>query len=174
MALTMGSFPVRDKLPVKYSTEIGRIITRWSMIEWHLKRLAYDVLKTDPKSGRVAVREPRVGEYITMIEDLLSIRGIKTEIDWKGIKKELEDIESFRNKIAHGIWVTHHRTKNPILQETKGKHPGEKDATQKKARVNPKALNITLNNLQDYRRRVDAANHHLRLIRDGLYSELKT
>lgn len=173
MALKMHSSPVRARLPVSYSTEIGRIIVRWALVEWHLKRLAYDILQISPKAGRVAVQEPRVEDYITMLQDLLALRKIRLDIDWKLLRKELGEIASFRNKLAHGIWVKHPGTKTPVLQETKGKHPNEPDATQRKARINPKALRVTLANLKDYRKRTDAAAHALRRLRDDLAPALQ-
>lgn len=169
MALKMDTYPVRARLPANYSTEIGRIIVRWALVEWHLKRLAYDTLQISPKSGRVAVQEPRANNYIIMIEDLLSIRGIKTNIDWKLIRKELDDIESFRNRLAHGIWVKHGNTKEPVLQDTRGKHPNERDAQQRKARINPMAKRITLQNLRDYTKRTEAAVSALNQLREDLH-----
>ena len=62
----MPTYPVRRKLPVAYSTEIGRIITRWAWLEWELKRVAYTILEIGPKEGRLSVREPRAHDYLTM------------------------------------------------------------------------------------------------------------
>ena len=72
----MPTYPVRPNLPVAYSTEIGRIITRWARLEWELKRIAYTILQIGPKEGRLSVREPRAHEHLTMIEDLMRVRGL--------------------------------------------------------------------------------------------------
>ena len=57
----MATYPVRDKLPISHTTEIGRIITRWAFLEWLLRQIAYLLLDLNPKAGRLAVRDPRAG-----------------------------------------------------------------------------------------------------------------
>lgn len=70
----MGIYLVRYRLPTKYSTAIGRMITRFAALESALRNLIYALLELDPKMGRVAVRNPRIEESFTMIRDLMGLR----------------------------------------------------------------------------------------------------
>ena len=42
--IQVGDYPVRRKLPVEYSTAIGRIITRFALMELLIRTLTYTVL----------------------------------------------------------------------------------------------------------------------------------
>ena len=119
----MAVYPARYRLPVSYSTEIGRIITRWAYLEAVLRTTAYLILRVGAKHGRVAVREPRVVDYVTMLQDLMHLESLKTRVDLKTLKKSLEEIEALRHKLAHGIWLKHPSTKLPVLQIVKGSYP---------------------------------------------------
>jgi hypothetical protein len=153
--LLMPEYPVRYRLPISYSTEIGRIITRWAFLEYRLKETAYMLLDIDPKIGRIAVREPRTYEYVDMIQDLMSLRSLTTTVDLKKLRKTIEDIQSFRDKLAHGIWAKHDATNLPVLQITKGSYtltPGEQKT---KARIDPFALVVQFKDLRAARRNIE-------------------
>lgn len=168
----MSTFPTRYRLPVSYNTEIGRIITRWAFLEWRLRETAYLLVKVNPKIGRVAVREPRVVDYITMIEDLTRLRSVDVAVDWKALKNVLGEIGSFRDKLAHGIWVKHNTTKTPVLQEISGKYPPHPGAKSVKARIEPRAVRVTLKNLKEIVHGIDAATATVNALRTKIAAKL--
>lgn len=140
-------YPVRKKLPVRYNTEIGRIITRWALAEFVLREVAYLLLGLGPKEGRIAVREPRVDDYLTMILDLMLIYKIKTSAKTTSLRNLLRECESIRDRLAHGIWLKHEGSKLPVIQEVKGKYPPAPGAKSVKARIAPRASVIPIETL---------------------------
>ena len=111
----MGAYPVRRRLPVKYSTEIGRIITRFAFLESQLRAMTYKLLMVNDKQGRLAVRAPRVVDHITMIQDLAALAKLELKVDWKKLKAFCREAESFRNRLAHGIWLKHSGVKTSLI-----------------------------------------------------------
>ena len=95
--------PVRYRLPRSYSTEIGRFITRWAYLEWVLSETLYMLIGTSPKIGRLAVREPKIGDHLTIMEKTAALRGITISVNWKKIRTIMQTMESFRNKLARII-----------------------------------------------------------------------
>ena len=77
----MKTFPVIKRLPTNYYTHIGRVVSRWAYLEWKLRRIVYALLQVGPKHGRIAVREPRVVDCIVMIEDLMFLEKMKTQLE---------------------------------------------------------------------------------------------
>ena len=170
----MPTFPVRKKLPVAYSTEIGRIITRWARLEWELKHIAYTILQVNQAEGRLSIREPRASEYLTMIEDLMQVRGlsISTELKphMKQAKKALEKLGNFRNALAHGIWIKRPETRLPVLQLPSGGLVKLPRTTKKlpKAKIEPRALAIELSGLRAALRDIEELTRFIRAMRDEL------
>ena len=121
MEIISGTFPTRYRLPVAYSTEIGRIMTRWAFIEWQLEQITYRVVGVEQKMGRLAIKEPRVDAHVAMIADVMKLQKITVSTDLTQLSKGLVELKNFRDAIAHGIWIKHPSTKLPVLQYTKGK-----------------------------------------------------
>lgn len=156
------SYPVRRRLPRNYSTEIGRVIARWALFESRLRALAYLLLDVSPERGRVAVRGGRVADYLTMLEDLMVLRGVAVTVKTSALKRPLSEVEAFRDRLAHGVWLRHPRTRTPVLQVTKGDLP---DSPAGKA---VQASAVTLGDLRRYVRTIDAAIR----IADRMHREL--
>ena len=150
-----GTYPVRLRLPVSYSTEIGRIITRWAILEWRLRETAYLLLDLDPKLGRLAVREPRVTDYVTMIEDICRVTDIPVTTNFKDTRKLLTEYKGYRDAIAHGIWLKHSETKAPTLQVIAGSYPVETGGGKVKARIHPQAVAMDLPTLKQIRKAIE-------------------
>lgn len=164
MTTSHATHPVRRRLPRNYSTEIGRVIARWALFESRLRALAYLLLDVSPERGRVAVRGGRVADYLTMLEDLMQLRGVAVTVRTKALKRPLTEVETFRDKLAHGVWLRHPRTRTPVLQVTKGDLPDP--AALRGAQGQPTA--VTLGDLRRYVRTIDAAIR----IADRLRAEL--
>ena len=156
MALVSGTFQLRYRLPVAYSTEIGRIIMRWAFVEWQLKQIVYRIVGVGPKVGRLAVQQPRVDAHITMIADVMKLQKITVSTDFKKLSDGLVQLKNIRDAIAHGVWMKHPSTKLPMLQITKGKWsiaamPGIKRV------VEPQGAVVTIEKLREIVRSIEGA-----------------
>jgi hypothetical protein len=153
----MESYPVIRRLPTRYNTAIGRLIVRFSIVEMGLRQFIYALLELDNKLGRVAVKNPRVRDSFTMIEDIMALRSFTTKINIKTLAKECAKIEAFRDKIAHGVWVKHPKSDTPVLQVTAGSYPETQGGKSVKARIKPQALRVTPADFKNYTRGADIA-----------------
>lgn len=107
-------------------------------------RLIYDLLELEPKLGRATVRSPRASDTFAMIQDLIALRGFKTDLNVKTLGKMCKELEEFRDKVAHGVWVRHEKSNAPILRVTAGTYPKTEGGESVKARIHPQAFRITL------------------------------
>ena len=138
----MAVYPVRYRLPTKYSTDIGRIITRWAFLEWRLRDTAYTLLDISQPAGRLFVIEPRANEYLTRILDLMNLNKMKTGVDTVRLKKNLKELLEHRNNFAHGIWLKHTETNLPTLQIVKGEFPPLPGHKKVKAKIEPVSMAV--------------------------------
>ena len=166
--LQMGVYPVRKKLPVPYNTEIGRIITRWALAEFALRQVAYLLLGLGPKEGRIAVREPRVDDYLTMILDLMLVYKIKSSVKTTKLRNLLRECESIRDKLAHGIWLKHEGSKVPVIQEVKGKYPPSPGAKSVKARIDPRATVVPIETLRQCTKNIEHCIAQIYKLKHGI------
>ena len=153
----MPTYPVIYRLPTQYSTSIGRVVTRFSALESALRNLIYALLELEPKMGRVAVKNPRIDESFTMIQDLMGLRSFTTTLDIKSMASDCKKLEQFRDKIAHGVWVKHSKSDVPILQVTAGRHPEKPGGKATKGRIRPAAFEVTPENFRSHARGIDIA-----------------
>ena len=161
METPMSTHKIRRKLPPTHSMEIGRIITRFAYAEHLLRSTVYRLLRISPKQGRITVRQPRAAEQITLIQDLSRLGGLKLTVDWKELKKTLRELEAYRNKLAHGIWVYHAETKTPVLQDLSGAYV-DTGGMHEKPKINPISVVITLRDLRRMTRNIDTTIDYLR------------
>lgn len=155
----MKTVPVRYRLPVSYSTQIGRFITRWAYFEWLLKETAYSLLQIDPKIGRLTIKETGVVSYLTMLEDIARLKGVQVSVNWTKLRSILQEIESFRNKLVHGIWLRDPSTKTPVLQQVQGSYKAESGKKPVKAKIKPLGVKVSLKQLKIAIAGIDRANN---------------
>ena len=160
---------MRYRLPVYYSTQIGRIITRWAYLEWRLHETAYLLLKIGPKEGRLAVRAPRVADYVTMLQDIARVKSVTVTENWKDLKNLLVEAESYRNRLAHGVWMKCPGTKNPVIRDLSGAYV-QGVVIVEKARINPLAVEVKPSDL----RNIITAIHALTQRIERLHAEIRT
>jgi hypothetical protein len=151
----MGTYPIWYRLPTKYSAAIGRLVSRFATLENTIRQLTYALLEIDPKMGRTAVRSARVEDAITMIEDLMALKGFKTSLNLKAMKNDCKAIERMRDQVAHGVWVKHANSDQPVLQGVTGKHNPIQGGKPVKAKINPVAYNVTPTTLDTFSTGVD-------------------
>lgn len=148
------TYPVMYELPDEYCLLVGQFITRWAHLEWRIKSMMYVLLRIDPKLGRLVVQEPRVIDYITMVENVATIKGITVSVDWKKLRTIFGKIQSWRDWFAHGLWLD---TGEPSIQIIKGKTVLKKGGPSYNARIQPYAMQVPPRVLRGVIRSVDAA-----------------
>lgn len=153
----MAEYKVRRRLPAAHCREIGRIITRWAFLEWRLRNVAYILLNVSPKQGRLAIREPRATDYLTMLQDLMDLAKVKVTADFAAFHKLLEVLGNHRDRLAHGIWIRHPDFKEPILQLTKGSWRPDPTGPKAKRVISPEGALIRLRELREFVPLIDRA-----------------
>ncbi|WP_193366915.1 hypothetical protein [Pelagibius marinus] len=161
----MSNSPVRKDLPNKHSAEIGRIVTRWSYLEWQLRQIAYSLLRISPKEGRLSVREPRVTDYLTMIEDLVQLKRLGVRVEWKKLRKHVDELADHRNRLAHGVWLKQQGYRVPCLQLTKGVWQPEPGKAPIKAKIDPVSVPITVDDLRSVVNAIDSVIEYIDKVR---------
>jgi hypothetical protein len=155
--MAMRTYPARYRLPQKHCTEIGRIISRFAVLESRLAKCAYVLLSVSPKAGRVAVRVGRVESALTVIEDLLHIAGLTVQSDIKKWKTPFKKLEVARDLMAHGVWVRNDADSIPVVQFASGSYSEEPGGPSIRARINPQGVKVPVQYLRDVVRHIDAA-----------------
>lgn len=153
----MGVYPVRYRLPSAYCTEIGRIVTRFALLESKIRTLAYVLMQISPKQGRVAVRLGRIEDAMTAVQDLIHLSPIQVpeDVNIAGLKVPLKELESWRDRLAHGVWVKHENSTVPVLQVTSGTYQDHETNSKIKARINPAAFEIGLIQLKQIAAKIE-------------------
>lgn len=157
---------------MSYSTEIGRIMTRWAFLEWRLRVVAYILLGVDHRLGRIAVREPRAADYLTMIQDICMMRNITLKSDTKTLRKELAECKESRDLLAHGIWIKHRGSKLPVIQKATGSYQEEPGQKRTKAKMAPKSMMVELAELKKLSKRIEIATSRIEKLREEVRNHI--
>lgn len=169
----MSEHPTRYRLPVHYSTQIGRIITRWAYLEWQLQETVYLLLSVSPKQGRIAVREPRIADYPKMLKDLAHLKSITISEDMKTFGKLLKETESYRNRLAHGVWLEHSATKTPVLRDLSGAYVRTAGNRTAHPRIKPLAVQVRKEHLKDILTAINSLNGRVQHIQAEIQEQLQ-
>ena len=144
----MPQMLVRYRLPVSYSTEIGRLMTRYAFLEWRLRELVYDLLEVSPKEGRIAVGGTRATDYLAKALDLIELKKLHVTPDLKKLRTPLRNLQSYRGAIAHGVSLRDPNSDVPTLQWLKGEYEASETGEKKKARFDPASRPLKLTELR--------------------------
>ena len=174
MASYMKSFPVRRRLPVAYSTEIGRIITRCAYLEHCMQELVFVLLHLHPKAGRLAVRRPRQTDYFEMLIDLIKLRNLKSSSNLNKTASAIKKAYQLRDALAHSIWIKHDQTDTPVLQYLSGSYVPIPGAKKVKRRIDPDAMEISLETLRKNRKNIEVISKTIQKIKAEVAIQLKT
>lgn len=169
----MGVYPVRYRLPATYCTEIGRIVTRFAVVESMIRTCSYALLNVSPKQGRVAVRLGRVEDSLTALEDLVVLAGISVPTNIGALKAPLKKLEGWRDKLSHGVWVKHVQTSEPVLQITAGTYQDAETNSKAKARLEPRAAHVPLMTLRNWASHLSDAKNVIDKLRREIISAQK-
>lgn len=172
-SLTPERGGVRKRLPTKYYAEIGRIITRWAVIEDQLNQLIFRVLWITELEGRLAIRAQRARERVKLLHDILESKGIRLPIDWKFLGTGIDHLQTFRDRLAHNVWVDHPDADVPVMRDFSTSFL--KDVPQgHNAKAIPFAVRLPFDYLKMMREGVDAMVRDLARLDYDLYDVLET
>lgn len=116
----MSEFPLVVDLPAPVCREIGRVIVTFAAMELVLSKVIYAMLRLDQKAGRLAVKEPRATERFKLIRDLIALRGIPELPEFRELATAIDQVQTQRDQLAHGVWVQRPSDGALILRLTKG------------------------------------------------------
>lgn len=127
---------------------VGRIVVHWSFQVWLLQQCTYTMLGLNNAQGRIAVRDPRPHEHIEMLEQLAPLAGFTLHLDLETLKKDLRDLKSLRDSIAHGVWTRNRQTGRLTLQLDSGAWtpPGHRE--KRSRRHTPEARGVDAEGLE--------------------------
>lgn len=168
----MGEYPVIVRLPVSYYRDIGRIVFKWALLESVFRDTVYALLRLDRKRGRLAIRSSRPDEMVTLICDLMSLSGLTTTVETKPLIADLKLVKTARDHVAHGLWVRHPGTSNPVLQFTSGSFPEKPGAKAAKTRVYPQSMEVEPGDLGKTVRDIDILTATAEKLRDEIAEQL--
>ncbi|MFZ5675216.1 MAG: hypothetical protein ACOZAM_19855 [Pseudomonadota bacterium] len=98
--------PLRKDLPAYITRKIGQIITKYAYLDYKLKTLVWKLAGVDETVGRLAIRDPRAVDKLTLCRELLFVRGVSIEdAKFRSVSRLLQKVESFRDLLAHGVWT---------------------------------------------------------------------
>ena len=118
--VSVPGHPVTEDLPPSLFREIGRVIVGFARLEYQLSQAIYVVLRLDRQSGRLAIREPRATDRLSLLLDLLQQRGVSFATDTDALEASLAASQRERNQLAHGVWGLSPIDGQPALSITHG------------------------------------------------------
>lgn len=136
----INMYKVRIDLPDGHLYGIAKIMVQWSLQEWLLQQILFDLTTGDPKTGRLSVGFPRSEEAVNRIEQLAQVRSIILKSDTATLKKEVKRLEAYRDQVGHGIWITDNAGRWCVVVYKGNWEAGEWQGTSK--RITPHAKPI--------------------------------
>ena len=100
----MQVVPLLREPPPAISRGIGRVMALYAYLENELQQIVYLLTGVSRKEGRLAIIEPSAKNRLELIRDLLSVHKLKIPVR-SGLLKEIENLTSSRNILAHGVWI---------------------------------------------------------------------
>lgn len=176
--MTKKPMKVREAkgLPNDIAASLGRMISRFSLLEIILSRIMYDLAGVGPKVGRVAMGAPRVGDYPRRMQQLAEILDIDlSPFPWNEYKKTLENLKVERDVFAHSVWLVNLETGKHIIQETSGVWPASPPNTKPLSKkIMPQGRVVTPDDLRKLRKDIDMAIEQARSLRRFVAMMLQT
>lgn len=142
-------FPVARDVPDELLMKVGTIVAQWSYVEWLLRQIAYKLLDLDPKRGRVAIREPRAEQFITMFRQILQIDGTEEPKQFKELIPALRNAKKYRDILAHGIWGTDPDSGDYAIQYTGGNWQPDPGGPKISRRITPESIIVDMPVLEE-------------------------
>lgn len=160
----------RFNIPPYLAREVGRIIVRWAYLEHTVQRIVWLLLQVTYPFGRLAVREPRLEDRISLLRTLAELRGIILDNNiLTTIQSRIKKTAPDRDTLAHGIWVPQNGEWRVLL--TRGKwsdnepHPSSKS-------VVPEALTVTTGALRGIAAHIEQTVELVMAVGDAIQKKL--
>jgi len=143
-------------IPAGYYKPIGQIISRWTYTELYLQSIIWHVWSIkDPKVARLLTWDLGAASKVDLFKLLAPrwLRNAADQTELRGIASEANRLRDKRNLFAHGVWSYRLGTRKQVfLVRARGS-----------SRILPKATAVSLHQMRDWARELDALN--LRLTR---------
>lgn len=168
--------PELSRIPSKYVAAIGRVIVRWSYLEWFTKeRILYTAAGLGEKEGRFCVKECRPKEAIALVRHLTAIHQLRVPLPIHDLEKRLEKAKDERDQLAHGLWLWHPVKKSLRLWQTKGSwNPTKPGAPTGPKKMTPEIVVKTPADIVRTYRDIDDLIRHLHQFEKSLRGALAT
>lgn len=111
---------VLRKLPATLERQIGRVGYLYTYLENCFTSMIAVILQLNKVEARLVVTSPRVQDRLTVVQDLLALKGIRLNFDFDGFREELKAINDQRNDVIHGLWLQLPGTRQIWLRITRG------------------------------------------------------
>jgi len=172
-----GTHQSEFDLPVSMCRDVGRIMTRWSYIEYVLQSTIYMLCNVGPEVGRLAIREPRIQDRLDLILDLIAFRQLqvpKLAIEWKDLRSALIDGEDLRNVVAHSVWFRSPKHNAWAAHVARGSWPDRKrtDRAKRNKRISPEGQIIHPSTLSGYVKALEGSIMILKNLRSDVEAQL--
>lgn len=125
-------------------------MVKYALVEHQLTRIIYGLCNLGHKDGRIIVREPRSTDRLSMILDLLSVRGLALkETDIPLLRDALSSAKEERDKVAHGIWLQDPENGKLFIRVTRGSwQPDPKMRGKVKRVISPEGQEVVVDDLR--------------------------
>lgn len=151
------SRPARG-LPSPIAASLGRLIARWSYLEWLLAQVLYQMCGVGPKIGRVAMPPPRASDYPARLQQVASILKLDlSPFPWSAYEKTLRELKEERDRFAHSIWLKDRGEKAYRIQDVRGSWQPDPTMPSVSKRIMPHGRTVTSAELNAIRRRIEGA-----------------
>lgn len=149
---------VRD-LPASLTREIGRVMVHYAHLEYRMSAITANLLGVSRTEGRMALREPRLKEWLALLVQLMRAKGLEPEIDIPTLQTAFEQATIQRDQLAHNIWCRNPKYPNRVfLRLIKGSWQPVKGQKGKTSRViEPEGVEYDVDDARSLVALIDAA-----------------
>ena len=146
-------------IPAPIAASLGRMIARFSYLEWRMAKTMFNLCGVDPKIGRIAIGAPRISDYPSRMKQVAYVVGLDlSPFPWSALEKILREVKEERDTFAHSVWLKHSKRGVYMIQDTRGSWQtasGEKISK----RIHPEGRKITAQDLIALRNEIEKAIH---------------
>lgn len=156
-----GSSDAVLDLPDDYAAEIGRIVTKFSILEHACSISNYLLLSIDREIGRISVRSPRASELVQLTSELLSAKGFAVATDLPKLISAIKGIQTDRDIFAHGLW-THNLNGHLCVNITSGTWRASDESVKRRRR--PTAVEISIAQMKEVQSDIISALNRVEIL----------
>ena len=129
------------------------------------------ILQIGPKKGRLAVVQKRPHEQLYLIHNLARVNKIKLGFNWKKFHAGLKQFDSYRNRVAHCVWVHHPGSDTPVIQDFSAAYISNlQEGFQPK--ITPIAVEVPLSHLRDIKSNGEQLLGYLEALENQIQAQL--